>query len=299
MNETVCGYEVHPACAMLPMMSQASLEEMAEDIAANGQHQPVITFEGVLLDGRNRLRACEIAGIEPEIREWDGEDPVRWVLSLNFHRRHLSDSQKSVVGARAEELLASRVSSTLNIIEVAPPIAGDGVVEDDAPAARTKKEKLPSPREVRRRARETAAALVNISPKAIARGRKLIDKAVPELVGAVARGTVTLTQATRVAELDELSQRDLVARGDEAIIEEASRIQKTRASKTPSLARALSDLEVLCATLTLEKAVEGTWRLEGTLHDGVEESLELEAQTLKEVALMAWTKAHSVLGIDQ
>ena len=100
-QQTVCGYPVHPACAMLPMMSPASLAEMAEDIKANGQQQAVMLHRGLLLDGRNRLKACELAGVEPEIKEWIGDDPVRWVLSLNFHRRHLTDSQKSIVGARA------------------------------------------------------------------------------------------------------------------------------------------------------------------------------------------------------
>ena len=68
---------VHPAAAMLPMMSSAELEELARDIEENGLQQPIILFRDnsdavngrtgpfplYLLDGRNRLAALERLGI--------------------------------------------------------------------------------------------------------------------------------------------------------------------------------------------------------------------------------------------
>lgn len=277
MSGTVGGYPVHPACALLPMMTQASLREMADDIAAHGQQQPVILYEGQLLDGRNRLMACEMAGVEPIVREFSGDDPLRWVLSLNFHRRHLTDSQKSIVGARAEELLAQR--------KAAEAVPEPELEEEEAPEP-------PAPsREIRQQARETAAALVNVSPNAIARGRKLIDNAVPELVGAVARGTVTLTQASRVAKLDAESQRDLVARGDDAIVEEAVRIQQSHAAARPSLTRALNELDVLCARIEISKVGASQWAISGQLHHAPEDAFEHDGETLKEAVLNAWAQA--------
>jgi ParB-like chromosome segregation protein Spo0J len=281
MSGTVGGYPVHPACALLPMMTQASLREMADDIAAHGQQQPVILYDGQLLDGRNRLMACEIAGVEPVIQEFTGDDPLRWVLSLNFHRRHLTDSQKSIVGARAEELLAERKAAA----QAAPePVLEEEETPPEPP-------KPASDREIRRQARETAAALVNVSPSAIARGRKLIDNAVPELVGAVARGTVTLTQASRVAKLDAESQRDLVARGDEAIVEEAVRIQQSHAAARPSLTRALNELDVYCARIEISKVAANQWAISGQLHHAPDDPFEHDGESLKEAVLNAWAQA--------
>ena len=297
-EQTICGYPVHPACAMLPMMSEASLAEMAEDIQANGQQQPVIMHRGLLLDGRNRLKACEIAGVTPKVQEWEGDDPVRWVLSLNFHRRHLTDSQKSIVGARAEDLLAQRVSDRAEEM-LANPGMSDSPTTDSDPIDEvgTASEKPLSNREIRRQARESAAALVNVSPNAIARGRKLIDNAVPELVGAVARGTVSLSQASRVAKLDPNSQRDLVAQGDEAIVEEAVRIQRSRASTRPSLNKALADLDLLCSAIAIHKTRAGEWSVEGRVHD-CEEIVSQGATTLKEAVINAWAQAQAVTGVD-
>lgn len=285
MFQKVCGYDVHPACALLPMMSDASLHEMAEDIKANGQQQPVILYDGQLLDGRNRLKACELAGVEPVIQSWTGEDPVRWVLSLNFHRRHLTDSQKSIVGARAEQLLAERAAGQ------ATPVPMAELEEEETPPEPVE---APEPsREMKRQAREAAAALVNVSTNAIARGRRLMDHAVPELVGAVARGSVTLTQASRVAKLDADKQRDLVAKGDVAIVEEAVRIQQAESQARPSLTRALNELDVLCSHLKIQKNGVHGWQVTGQLHHAPDQAIDHTGESLKEAVTHAWAQAQA------
>jgi hypothetical protein len=37
-----------------------------------------------LIDGRNRLKACEIAGVAPTFRDLNGEDPVAFIVSANL-----------------------------------------------------------------------------------------------------------------------------------------------------------------------------------------------------------------------
>jgi ParB-like chromosome segregation protein Spo0J len=57
---------VHPIADLFPMMTDEELANLAADIKANGLIHPIVVDkDGVLLDGRNRDRACEIAGIEP------------------------------------------------------------------------------------------------------------------------------------------------------------------------------------------------------------------------------------------
>jgi len=41
--------------------------------------------EGPILDGGNRYRACQHAGIESSFDEWRGEGLTAYVLSLNLH----------------------------------------------------------------------------------------------------------------------------------------------------------------------------------------------------------------------
>lgn len=275
--QAIGGYRIHPACALLPMMSEAAIEELAEDIRKHGQQQPIWTWEGQILDGRNRLRACLMAGVEPDVRPWEGDDPIRWVLSLNFHRRHLTDSQKAVVGARAEAMLAERALE--GAPEPEPQREPAAAEEEGEPARAAEPVKKAS-------TRRTVATLVNVSESAIARGRKLLDKAVPELVSAVEVGAVPLSVATTVADLDTERQQSLVAEGDRAVIGEARRIRKERAAARPSVNAALKRLDEALPELTIEKGLDGNWSVVGRSPE-LEEDLEISRPKLREALIVA------------
>ena len=94
---TIAGYELHETCALFPPMSDAELDGLAADVTANGLLVPIVLHEGRILDGRNRLLACERAGVEARFVEWQGTgSPVGWVVSQNVHRRHLDASQRAM-----------------------------------------------------------------------------------------------------------------------------------------------------------------------------------------------------------
>lgn len=87
-----------------PLMPDEGLNELAADIAENGQQEPVviaqIDSEWQLIDGRNRLAACKLAGVTPQYRVLDA-DPTAYVLSANVHRRHLTKGQQAMAVALA------------------------------------------------------------------------------------------------------------------------------------------------------------------------------------------------------
>lgn len=95
---------VHPAATLFPLMDDDALKALADDIAKHGLRDPIETINGDLLDGRNRLRACELAGVTPSYVEvaLNGESPIEYVVSRNLHRRHLTTAQRA---ALAVELL--------------------------------------------------------------------------------------------------------------------------------------------------------------------------------------------------
>lgn len=91
----------HPAAEIFPLMSGADFDALVADIRENGQREPIILHDGLILDGRNRARACEAIGILPRTVAWDGPGtPDAFVISMNLHRRHLSESQRGLIAAR-------------------------------------------------------------------------------------------------------------------------------------------------------------------------------------------------------
>src|SRR5690348_7012106 len=59
----------HPAAELFPALSEKELGALAEDIRQNGQTMPIVVWDdrNVVVDGRNRLAACESLGVEPRI----------------------------------------------------------------------------------------------------------------------------------------------------------------------------------------------------------------------------------------
>ena len=88
--------EFHEFSAVFPLLEGAELRELADDIGANGLREPIWLYEGNVLDGRNRLRACEMVGVEPFFRTFTGgrEEALALVVSENLHRRHLTQEGK-------------------------------------------------------------------------------------------------------------------------------------------------------------------------------------------------------------
>jgi ParB-like chromosome segregation protein Spo0J len=144
----------HPAADIFPLLDGDNLQELADDIAANGQREPIIMWDGRILDGRNRWRACGIAGIDPVAvsREFQDESSaIRFVISANLHRRHLTPSAKAMAAARVMGLFE----------DAARERHREGSSKGGKAVA-----KLPGPSE-ERRARDDAAETFGTSPRSV------------------------------------------------------------------------------------------------------------------------------------
>ena len=93
-------YEYHELANIFPLIEGEEFEKLVDDIKANGLLNPIVLYEGQILDGRNRFNACLEAGIQPLFLEYEGNNPLNHVVSLNLTRRHLSESQRALVGAK-------------------------------------------------------------------------------------------------------------------------------------------------------------------------------------------------------
>ena len=102
--------EAHPAADVFPMLGADELEALAADIRLRSQQSPVVLQKAeagdyLVLDGRNRLLACEQLGVDPKVRHVDGSvDAVGFIVSANLVRRHQTQSQRAMSAARLTTL---------------------------------------------------------------------------------------------------------------------------------------------------------------------------------------------------
>jgi hypothetical protein len=104
------GLRFHPLANIFPLTEGADFDDLVADFRAHGLRHAIVLHEGMILDGRNRYRACFAAGMSiedmtPEERpgyfqKFFGDDPVAFVISANLHRRHLTAEQKREIIAK-------------------------------------------------------------------------------------------------------------------------------------------------------------------------------------------------------
>ena len=190
--------EPHPLADLFPMLGEREVRELADDIVTFGQRVPIVLHEGKILDGRNRFAACLFAEVEPVTVDYDGDDPLGFVLSHNLHRRHLSESQRALVAAQIVdwEVGLNQHSGSANLQTHLP-------------------------------AREAARRL-SISERAVAAAKRIRDHGVDELVTAIRDGRVSVHAGEALSDLAAEEQRKVLLAEEKAIVARAKQIRAER-----------------------------------------------------------------------
>jgi ParB-like chromosome segregation protein Spo0J len=189
------GLAVHPVADIFPLMEGRDFFDLCEDIAARGLQNPIVVLKGVILDGRNRLRACATKGVEPSFAEysWQPDAEDEWILSQNIFRRSLNPDQRAAILAKAfnwreqhqMERLAKIAAGRLRkkggeMLQVNSPAASN-----ESPAARN---------QTRARISKEAGISDHKAKQVV-----FVAKNQPGLLDAVATGKTTLKKAEKTA----------------------------------------------------------------------------------------------------
>jgi protein gp37 len=96
----------HPLSAAFPPMTESEFAELRADVATNGLRVPITVYEDGVLDGWHRYCACEETGTElrSETFEGDWRAAIRFVVTANIHRRHLSLDERADAAAAIANL---------------------------------------------------------------------------------------------------------------------------------------------------------------------------------------------------
>lgn len=185
--------QFHELANVFPLIEGDEFAGLVADIGKQGLLEAIVLLDGKILDGRNRYRACVEAGVEPHFEEFDGEDPVAFVVSKNVARRHLDESQRALAAARIATLQRGRPETKSPIGEI--------------------------------KTQAEAAQILNVGKRSVERARDVLDQGEATLVKAVEQGKVSVSAAADVATLPKQEQAEIVAKGEKEILEAAKRIR--------------------------------------------------------------------------
>lgn len=212
----------HDVANIFPLLDGEEFAALVADIRAYGLRQRIVLYNGAILDGRNRYRACLKAGIEPQFEVFNGANPLAFVVSLNLARRHLSESQRAIVGAKIASLRDGQRSDLVQGLPIG-----------------------------------RAAEMLNVGERSVSRAKSVLDEGVPELIDKVERGDVSVSAAAELARLPEPEQRDIVVSGPKAVVEAARDIRTNGVEQFRSpMPKFTGDFEWYTPVEYIELAVE-------------------------------------------
>jgi hypothetical protein len=93
-------YAIHPLAKLMPHMTAEEYNALKTDIEQHGQREVIYLYEGKVIDGVHRLRACRELGFKPLVSDLVVKDPLAWVVSLNMKRRHLTVQQRAKLAVK-------------------------------------------------------------------------------------------------------------------------------------------------------------------------------------------------------
>ena len=186
----------HPAASIFPLFEDDELQSLADSIRDNGLKESVKLHDGLVIDGRNRLAACRMAGVEPRFETVDvNGSPAAYVYAVNFNRRHLSEGGKQLAAGRYKEQCAAEAKERQK--------AGGKQGGKSSGDTRNGKPKvqatLPEPSKPASQARDLAGAAFGVSGKTVDAAAIVIAKAAPEVIKAVESGKMKVATAARLA----------------------------------------------------------------------------------------------------
>ena len=174
------------------MLSASELNEMADSIKREGLLNPCVRQGATLLDGRNRLAACKLAGVDPAFIEYTGDSPVAFIIGANLARRHLDKGQKIALA-----------------LEIEPHFAAEAKRKQrehggTAPGRKSLVENVPQVK-----SRDQAATAVGVSGKLVS-AAKAIREADPARFEKVKQGKLSVARAKKEIKAEQ-DKRDLSA----------------------------------------------------------------------------------------
>lgn len=174
---------------LIPPLTNEEFEQLEQNCLNDGIREPLIVWNGILIDGHNRLKISQKHSLSYQTKEmhFDNEKEAEaWIIKNQFGRRNLSAYDRSVLALKLKPLIAEKAKEKQ--VETLRQNMTVSQKSDERKEVNTKKE---------------LAKIAGVSHDTIAKVEKIERQATPEVKAQVKNGTLSINQAYQTVRREE------------------------------------------------------------------------------------------------
>lgn len=175
---------------LIPPLTSEEFKQLERNILEEGIRDPLVTWNGILVDGHNRYRIAQEYDIDfvTVEKEFSDMNAVKeWMINNQFGRRNLNNYQRSVLALQLEDVFKAKAKENLGKNQYSSP----------QKSAETK------PIETR----QEIAKVANVSHDTISKVKKIEATASPEIKAKVSTGEISINEAFKEIKKEEVETK--------------------------------------------------------------------------------------------
>lgn len=173
---------------LIPALSAEEYAQLEANILEEGIREPIITWNGFIIDGHNRFSIAKRFDLEYKTtsKHFSSEESVKeWMILNQFGRRNLSNYQRSVLALELEEVFSKKAKDNLKLSQ------GKG------------KQKSADLKVKPIETRNELSKVASVSHDTISKVKKIQEKAPQEIKEKLATGEVSINAAYKEIKKEE------------------------------------------------------------------------------------------------
>lgn len=178
---------------LIPALSAEEYAQLEANILEEGIREPIITWNGYIIDGHNRFSIAQRFDLECKTtsKHFASEESVKeWMILNQFGRRNLSNYQRSVLALELEEVFSKKAKENI-------------VIENKNRST----DSVKLPKRVSVDTRKELSKVAQVGERTLGMVKKIQEKAPQEIKEKLATGEVSINAAYK--EIKAAEQKDI------------------------------------------------------------------------------------------
>ena len=99
---------------LIPQLTLEEYQQLEKNLVRDGCREPLVVWNGTIIDGHNRYKICRKREIEFQVKEMEFDDrqaAIEWIILNQFGRRNLPAFQRGALALRLKPIIQEKAKA--------------------------------------------------------------------------------------------------------------------------------------------------------------------------------------------